>query len=130
MSTNKKIAVLGGGSWATALVKILSNNTSELLWWMRNEETVNYIKETKRNPKYLSSVPINTEIVNVTSDLKTACEKADIIVLAIPSAFVHETVSSLQINLSSKIFFSAVKGIIPERNQIVGEYIQNEYHEP
>ena len=108
MSTNKKIAVLGGGSWATALVKILSNNTSELLWWMRNEETVNYIKETKRNPKYLSSVPINTEIVNVTSDLKTACEKVDIIVLAVPSAFVHETLSSLQINLSSKIFFSAV----------------------
>ena len=104
MSTNKKIAVLGGGSWATALVKILSNNTSELLWWMRNEETVNYIKETKRNPKYLSSVPINTQIVNVISDLKTACEKADIIVLAVPSAFVHETLSSLKINLSSNIF--------------------------
>ena len=130
MSTDKKIAVLGGGSWATALVKILSNNTSELLWWMRNEETVNYIKESKRNPNYLSSVPINTEIVNVSDDLKIICEKADIIVLAVPSAFVHETLSSLQINLSSKVFFSAVKGIIPERNQIVGEYIQNEYHVP
>ena len=130
MSTNKKIAVLGGGSWATALVKILSNNTTELLWWMRNQDAVNYIKETKHNPNYLSSVPINTEIVNVTSDLKTACEQADIIVLAVPSAFVHETLSSLQINLSSEIFFSAVKGIIPERNQIVGEYIQNEYHVP
>ena len=70
MSTNKKTAVLGGGSWATALVKILSNNTTELLWWMRNQDAVNYIKETKHNPNYLSSVPINTEIVNVTSDLK------------------------------------------------------------
>jgi len=130
MSTNKKIAVLGGGSWATALVKILSNNTTELLWWMRNQDAVNYIKETKHNPNYLSSVPINTEIVNVTSDLKTACEQADIIVLAVPSAFVHETLSSVKTDLSSKVFFSAVKGIIPERNQIVGEYIQNEYHVP
>ena len=77
MSTNKKIAVIGGGSWATALVKILSNNSTELLWWMRNQDAVNYIRETKHNPNYLSSVPINTEIVNVTSDLKTACEQAD-----------------------------------------------------
>ena len=130
MSTNKKIAVLGGGSWATALVKILSNNTTELLWWMRNQDAVNYIKETKHNPNYLSSVPINTQIVNATSNLRTVCEQADIIVLAVPSAFVHETLSSLQIDLSSKIFFSAVKGIIPERNQIVGEYIQNEFHVP
>jgi len=130
MSTNKKIAVLGGGSWATALVKILSNNTTELLWWMRNQDAVNYIKETKHNPNYLSSVPINTQIVNVTSDLKTVCKQADIIVLAVPSAFVHETLSSVKIDLSSKVFFSAVKGIIPERNQIVGEYIQNEYHVP
>ena len=130
MKLGEKIAVLGGGSWATALVKILSNNATELLWWMRNQDAVNYIKETKHNPNYLSSVPINTQIVNVTSDLKTACEQADIIVLAVPSAFVHETLSSIKINLSSKIFFSAVKGIIPERNQIVGEYIQNEYHVP
>ena len=130
MSTNKKIAVLGGGSWATALVKILSNNTTELLWWMRNQDAVNYIKETKHNPNYLSSVPINTQIVNVTSDLKTVCEKADIIVLAIPSAFVQGTLSSAKIDLSSKIFFSAVKGIIPEHNQIVGEYIQKKYHVP
>ena len=130
MSTNKKIAILGGGSWATALVKILSNNATELLWWMRNQDAVNYIKETKHNPNYLSSVPINTQIVNVTSDLKTVCKQAEIIVLAIPSAFVHETLSSVKIDLSSKVFFSAVKGIIPERNQIVGEYIQNEYHVP
>ena len=130
MSTNKKISVLGGGSWATALIKILSNNATELLWWMRNQDAVNYIKETKHNLNYLSSVPINPQIVNVTSDLKTVCEQADIIVLAVPSAFVQETLSSVKIDLSSKVFFSAVKGIIPERNQIVSEYIQNEYHVP
>lgn len=130
MNTNQKIAVLGGGSWATALIKILSNNANEIVWWMRNQDAVNHIKETKNNPNYLSSVPINTQIVYVTNDLKTTCEQADIIVLAVPSAFVHETLSSVKIDLSSKVFFSAVKGIIPERNQIVGEYIQNEYNVP
>ena len=130
MSTDKKIAVIGGGSWATAMVKILANNVDELLWWMRNEEAVQHIRETQHNPRYLSGARINTEVVRVSSDLKTTCEEADVIVLAVPSAFLHSTLSALQINLSSKTFFSAVKGIIPEHNQIVGEYIQNEYNVP
>jgi len=130
MSTEKKIAVIGGGSWATAIVKILANNEGELLWWMRNEEAVQHIKETQHNPRYLSDARINTDIVNVSSDLKAICAQADVIVLAVPSAFLHSTLSVLEIDLSKKIFFSAVKGIIPEYNQIVGEYIQSEYNVP
>ncbi len=130
MNTEKKIAVIGGGSWATAIVKILSNNVNTLLWWMRNEEAVKHIKETQHNPRYLSAARINTEIVQVSSDLKTICEQAEIIVLAVPSAFLHNTLSALEIDLSKKTFFSAVKGIIPEYNQIVGEYIQEHYKVP
>jgi len=130
MSTDKKIAVIGGGSWATAIVKMLANNVDELLWWMRNEEAAQHIRETQHNPRYLSGARINTDVVHVSSDLKTTCEEADVIVLAIPSAFMHSTLSTLQIDLSSKTFFSAVKGIIPEHNKIVGEYIQNEYNVP
>ena len=130
MNTDKKIAVIGGGSWATAMVKILSNNVDTLFWWMRNEDAVQHIKETQHNPRYISGARINTEVVEVSSDLKTICEQADVIVLAVPSAFLHDTLSSLDLDLSKKIFFSAVKGIIPEYNQIVGEYIQEHYNVP
>jgi len=130
MNTEKTIAVIGGGSWATALVKMLSNNVSELHWWMRNEEATQQIKDTKRNPRYLSSVIIDTKIVHVSSDLNNICKTADIIILAVPSAFLHTSLSNLDVDLSSKILFSTVKGIIPERNQIVGAYLQNEYRVP
>tara|TARA_B100000900_G_scaffold411723_1_gene432006 strand:- start:3265 stop:4260 length:996 start_codon:yes stop_codon:yes gene_type:complete len=130
MITKKQIAVIGGGSWATAIVKMLSNNVDRLLWWMRNEEAVQHIKETEHNPRYLSDVRINTNIVKVSNDLKAICDQADVIILAVPSAFLHVTLSELEIDLSKKIFFSAIKGIIPEYNQIVGEYIQNEYQVP
>ena len=130
MNTDKKIAVIGGGSWATAIVKILSNNATELFWWMRNEDAVQHIKETQHNPRYLSAARINTEVVEVSSDLKMICASADVIVLAVPSAFLHNTLAALDLDLSKKIFFSAVKGIIPEYNQIVGEYIQEHYKVP
>ena len=130
MNTQKQIAVIGGGSWATAIVKMLTHNVDELFWWMRNEEAAQHIKETKHNPRYLSDVLIDTNIVAVNSDLETICKTAEIIILAVPSAFLHTTLSEIGIDLSTKTFFSAVKGIIPEQNQIVGEYLQSEYHVP
>ena len=130
MSTDKKIAVIGGGSWATAIVKMLANNVDELFWWMRNEDAVQHIKETQHNPRYLSGARIDTEVVEVSSDLKMICENADVIILAVPSAFLHNTLAAIDIDLRKKIFFSAVKGIIPEYNQIVGEYIQEHYKVP
>ncbi len=130
MNIQKRIAVIGGGSWATAIVKMLTHNVDELFWWMRNEEAAQHIKETKHNPRYLSDVLIDTNIVAVNSDLETICKTAEIIILAVPSAFLHTTLSEIGIDLSTKTFFSAVKGIIPEHNQIVGEYLQNEYHVP
>ena len=130
MNIQKRIAVIGGGSWATAIVKMLTHNVDELFWWMRNEEAAQHIKETKHNPRYLSDVLIDTNIVAVNSDLETICKTAEIIILAVPSAFLHTTLSEIGIDLSTKTFFSAVKGIIPEQNQIVGEYLQSEYHVP
>ena len=70
MNNKPTIAIIGGGSWATALVKILSNNVDKILWWVRNADTVEFIKKYHHNPNYLSDVEINPDKVSVTNDLK------------------------------------------------------------
>ncbi|MFT7114498.1 MAG: glycerol-3-phosphate dehydrogenase (NAD(P)+), partial [Candidatus Azotimanducaceae bacterium] len=124
------IAVLGGGSWATAIVKMLSNNTEQLGWWLRNEETVAYVKKHKHNPKYLSSVEFDTNRINVSSDIKGLISWADYVVLAIPSAFLKEALSDCHDLFKDKVVFSAIKGIVPEDNAIVGDFMHNSFSVP
>ena len=125
MSTaSKKIAVIGSGSWATAIVKILLNNINQITWYTRKQEDVDYMLKYKHNPRYLSTVEFDTAKINLTNDVCKAVDENDIIILAVPSAFCHSTISTLnQEKLKNKLFFSAIKGIIPEYNLIVGEYL-------
>ena len=83
-----KICVIGGGSFATAIVKILADNKLRVYWWMRDMGNVNYIKEFKHNPKYLSSVEINTRKVRPTNKIRRAVRFADVVILAVPAAFL------------------------------------------
>lgn len=131
MGEGKRIGVLGGGSWATALVKILSNNIERINWWMRNAEARDYIKKYRHNPNYLSSAELYPDRLNLIEDLKQTVQESDIIILSIPSAFTHEALSQLDKNdLKNKVFFSAIKGIIPEYNLIIGEYLNKVYEVP
>lgn len=130
MNPDKKIAILGGGSWATAIIKMLSNRNKKIAWWMRDENAIQHIKKKGHNPKYLTGVEIDTRIVKVSIDLNEVCAQADILILVVPSAFLHDTLSQLKVDISKKMIFSAVKGIVPHKNQIVGEYMQNEFNIP
>lgn len=126
-----QIAVIGGGSWATAIIKILSNNVPNIAWWLRKKETVDFVKTYKHNPSYLSDVEINLEKVNVTSDLLLALSQAEIIVLAVPSAFLKETLSEIPADVfKDKIIFSAIKGIVPQDLMIVGDFLKHQYDVP
>jgi len=126
-----KIAVIGGGSWATALVKILCDNQADVTWWMRNEEAVMHIRAFGRNPHYLSSALINISKDRVSTDLKATIAAADIIIVAVPAAFLHTTLSSLSpADFSGKFVCSAIKGIVPEFNLIIGEYFNNYFELP
>src|SRR5436853_7072953 len=96
MKDKPTIAVIGGGSWATAIVKILSNNVDRIFWWLRNADTVEFVKKYHHNPNYLSDVEINLEKVFVNNDLKKSIKEADLVILAVPSAFLKSTLAEIK----------------------------------
>ncbi|MFI5140855.1 MAG: NAD(P)H-dependent glycerol-3-phosphate dehydrogenase [Bacteroidia bacterium] len=127
----KSVAVIGSGSWATALVKLLSNNLQEVNWFMRSEDDCKYVKQNLHNPRYLSSVQFNENKLKLFSNIEACIKNADVIVLAVPSAFCHDTIKGLPKELlANKIIFSAIKGIIPQYNLIVGEYLNKVFEVP
>jgi glycerol-3-phosphate dehydrogenase (NAD(P)+) len=131
MNSTKQIAVIGGGSWATAVVKMLCNNCEQVHWWLRNATSIEHIKKYKHNPNYLTSVEFDTNKLVLTTNIKEVIAKADIIVMAVPSAFLKDALSEITPeDLKNKQIFSAIKGIIPENNQIVGEFFNTEYNIP
>ena len=119
MKNTIKYAVLGGGSWATAIVKMLSENLSTIYWYMHNERAIEHIQTYKHNPNYLSSVELHTEKLHLTSDINQAVAQADYLIFVIPSAFLADELKKLSISLSDKIVFSAIKGIVPQTGQII-----------
>ncbi|MSP84356.1 MAG: NAD(P)H-dependent glycerol-3-phosphate dehydrogenase [Flavobacteriaceae bacterium] len=130
MTDQPKFAVIGGGSWATAITKMLCVNLPEITWYMRNEEAIEHIKTHHHNPNYLSSVEFHIEQLRLTSNLNEAVAYADYIIFAIPSAFLGGELKNLTESLEGKVIFSAIKGIIPETSLIVGEHFNKEYDIP
>ncbi len=120
---NQKVAVLGGGSWGTALVKLVSHNQRKVFWYVRNEDTKNTIEKTGRNPTYLPGVKLTKKRIEVHSNLVEVVEKANVIILAIPAAFLANELQKVAHLLPTKTVVSAVKGVIPETLQIVGHYL-------
>lgn len=128
-----KIAVIGGGSWATANIKMLTDNTmpKEISWWMRNAEAVNYIKSFRHNPHYLSSVEIKIPAENISTDLKTIISHANFVLLNVPAAFLKEALKDITPDdLKGKYIVSAIKGIVPDENKIIGEFLHEKYQVP
>ncbi len=131
MDKSNKIAVIGGGSWATALVKILCNNVPVVNWWMRNDEAVEHIHKFKHNPNYLQSVEFDLSKINVSSDLQAIISNSEIIIIASPSAFLVKIFENFPQELfKDKNVFSAVKGIIPEYNAIPARFIHKTFGTP
>ncbi len=126
----KKIAVIGGGSWATANVKMLVDNTTEkeVFWWMRNAQAVEHLHKFSHNPYYLSSVEIKLPKENISTDLKSLIQGADIVLLNVPAAFLKEALTGITpADLAGKKIVSAIKGIVPDENLIIGEFLNHKY---
>lgn len=128
MKTQPRVCVLGSGSWATAIVKILSGNLKKINWWIREEQIADGLKTFGHNPLYLSSVEFHKESIQVITDIQKAVEDSDIIILSIPSAFLHDSLSCLEkTSFQGKKICSAVKGIVPQTNQIICEYFESTF---
>lgn len=133
MQKVNKILVVGGGSWATANIKMLDDNTieKEIFWWMRNPEAVEHVQKFGHNPNYLSSVEVKLAAENISTDLKSLIVLADIILLNVPAAFLKEAMAGISADdLAGKKIVSAIKGIVPDENQIIAEFLNQHYNIP
>jgi len=120
-----RVAVIGGGSFGTAIVKMVSENLGSCHWWMHNEESALHIKRYHHNPRYLSSVGFDPKSISIFTDVNAAIAAVDMVIFAVPSAFVKEVIQGIQPGgLEDKIICSTIKGIIPDENMIVGEYLR------
>ena len=110
-----QIGVLGSGSWATALAKILTDNKHPIYWWVRQESVVEQLKKRRHNPQYLPSVRFDLSLLQLTTDAKEVVRNADLIVLATPSAYLQTSLEGLTAeDWKGKKVLSAIKGLIPQ----------------
>jgi len=124
------VTVMGSGSWATALVKLLSPNAEKIAWYIREKEIIDHIATYSHNPRYLGSVELDSSKLLMTTDINKAAGMSDSLIFVIPSAYLKKSLSGLHTDLSGKLVCSAIKGIVPEDNYIVGDYFHKKMNVP
>lgn len=127
------VSVVGGGSWPTAMIKMLGDNKvqKDVHWWVRSKEKADYIKTFRRNPNYLRAVAIKIPKRNIHADIVSTIQSADIVILNTPAAYLKDALAPVTPDMfAGKVVVSAIKGIVPDENQIVGEYLQEKYNIP
>lgn len=120
--------IIGNGSWGTALAKILTDNGTQIHWWLRNESAVAHLSTRLHNPHYLTSVRFLPDTIRPTSDLRAMLDACDTIVFAVPSAYALQVLESVEPSVwASKQIISAIKGILPEEHQLLNDFLVDKY---
>ena len=123
-----KFGIIGSGSWGTALAKILTDKGHSIFWWNRSETAIEKFRQTAHNPQYLSSAKFNLNQLMLTVDIQEVVNNADIIIIAVPSAYVVDVLDTLAIHsLQNKKILSAVKGILPQENVLLNHYLEKKF---
>jgi len=125
---NKKIGIIGSGSWATAIAKIITENGMCINWFIRKEKSIEDFKNLKHNSKYLTSIEFDLKKINFSSDINKVVDNSNILIFAIPSAFLRNVLDKLLIQLENKIIVSAVKGLILGENLTISQFFQEKYN--
>lgn len=125
-----RIGIVGSGSWATANAKIILENKQPINWYIHEPEVIEHLKEYGHNPLYLSGASFNPDLLNLTNDINELVENSDTIFLIVPSAYIKFALDDLKIPLKDKTIVTAIKGIMPDDNLLVGRYIHKKYDVP
>jgi glycerol-3-phosphate dehydrogenase (NAD(P)+) len=128
---SKRIGIIGSGSWATAIAKMVTDNGFTINWWVRQASNIEYFKKRHHNPHYLRNAYFDVSKIEFSDDVSKVVEGADIIVIAVPSIHVEVSLTGLDENaFKGKQIVSAVKGIIPKLNILLNEYVSEKFHVP
>ena len=130
MNLPGKIAIMGGGSWATALAKIVLSTQERINWYMRRDDQIQDFLQTGHNPSYLSAVEFDINRINFYSDINRTIEESDTLIFATPSPFLKQHLKKVTTSLENKFIVSAIKGIVPDENMLVADYFSEYYHVP
>ena len=124
------ISIIGGGSWATALAKIVSKNAPHFHWYIYEKEIIEHIKKFKHNPNYISSIEFDPSKITFHNNVKEAIESSEIVIFVVPSAYVKGLLGTTDIDFTGRFFVNAVKGIVPDDNVTVTQYFQEQFSIP
>ena len=124
------VAIIGSGSWATALAKIVMHNVTDVNWHIRRQEVIDEFVEIRRNPNHLEWAYFDVSRIHFSTDLNTVIDQSDLIVLAVPSPYLKQSLDDITVDMSKKMVISAVKGMIPDENLLVTEYMHKYFHVP
>lgn len=123
-----RVAVMGGGSWATALAKLLLRSRETILWYMRRDDRIEEFVRLGHNPAYLTDVQFDVQRIEFSSDINYVASQADTIMLVMPSPYFKSHLEKLSVDISDKFIVSAVKGIVPGENMLVTDYMRDKFH--
>lgn len=125
-----KIAIIGGGSWATAIAKIVVAHTHHIGWYMRRNDRIEDFKNLQHNPAYLTGVHFNINEIFFSSDLNDIVQNYDTLVFVTPSPYLKNHLKKLRARISDKFIVTAIKGIVPDENLVCSEYFHQVYDVP
>jgi len=124
-----QFGLIGSGSWATALAKILTDNKHAVNWLIRSEETIRHLQNRHHNPHYLSSVYFDSSLLHLSNSIQEVVSKSDCLVIAVPSAYVMDALSDLEPGaFTDKKIISAIKGILPQNNLLLNEFLAGQFN--
>jgi glycerol-3-phosphate dehydrogenase (NAD(P)+) len=128
---NKRIGIIGSGSWATAIAKIVTENGHHITWCLRQQSNIDYFEKRKHNPHYLRNAYFDLQKISFSTDVKIVMAESDIIIIAVPSIHIETTLASLdEQDFKDKLIVSAVKGVLPVHNILLNEWLEQKFNLP